>query len=376
MRRTHRTSAFTLIELITSLAITTLLVGSMASAIVLASRALPSEDELSVQLGCGLEAIERIRVDLGEAVAIVETESRALSFRVPDRGQESAGDEWIRYTWSGTPGDPLMLELNNQPATFVCANVHDFSITYNYKERLTKPTPVVLFVCGQTSPLSTNDQTRITLIQSWGFSVRVLADHAAADVFATTERNCDVVYLSGSTNSLELGSKLSGQIPIVSECGSENVSLGFCDAAGTLVGNSITIVESDHVITRPFGAGPVVLASLVTTLNFAAAGTAPGATVLARLGGLRNALLALEQGVEMANGSPCPSRRVMLAWGGALGFDFALINDNARTLTRRALAWASTPLGLASVTVTLQVGNDPANRIETTVQLHNVPEKE
>ncbi|MBU0718885.1 MAG: hypothetical protein KJ749_11600 [Planctomycetes bacterium] len=53
-----------------------------------------------------------------------------MEFTVPDRGHDPAGDELIRYAWSGTPGDPLTYEYNGGAAVDLIPEVFEFNLAY------------------------------------------------------------------------------------------------------------------------------------------------------------------------------------------------------------------------------------------------------
>ena len=63
---------------------------------------------------------------------------------------------------------------------------------------------------------------------------------------------------------------------------------------------------------------------------------------------------------------------------GADSATLAVLNDwvdaDGQTLMRRAVVWAAAPVGISGVKITLQVGSDPSGRVETQVQLLNLPE--
>ncbi|MEZ6318280.1 MAG: hypothetical protein R3B49_05920 [Phycisphaerales bacterium] len=54
-------------------------------------------------------------------------------------------------------------------------------------------------------------------------------------------------------------------------------------------------------------------------------------------------------------------------------FDFGVLTEDARALLRRSLVWAATPIGVRTITITIQVGDDPADTFETTIELLNKP---
>ncbi|MGB2984554.1 MAG: prepilin-type N-terminal cleavage/methylation domain-containing protein [Phycisphaerae bacterium] len=129
---TQRHRAVTLVELTVSMAVMTVLMGGLASAIVLASRALP-EDQSSLSATVdGYSATDQIAGELLCAQTFTVRTSTTVEFTVADRDPLiNPGPETIRYEWSGTPGDPLNRSYNNGTAVAVVDDVQDFTLTYN-----------------------------------------------------------------------------------------------------------------------------------------------------------------------------------------------------------------------------------------------------
>ena len=87
----------------------------------------------------------------------------------------------------------------------------------------------------------------------------------------------------------------------------------------------------------------------------------------------RPALLAIEVDGQLDGGGTAMGRRVKLPWGGT-DFDFNALNSDGLELMRRSIVWAAAPVRVAAVRITLQLGSDPSGRVETEVQLLNLPE--
>src|SRR2546425_414614 len=103
--------AFTLVEAVLSLIITSILCLAIGSALTVASRALPQNDSPASAGLTGAFAIEQLSSDLIAALCIAERSATTLAFTVPDRNGDGS-PERIRYAWSGTIGDPLTREYN------------------------------------------------------------------------------------------------------------------------------------------------------------------------------------------------------------------------------------------------------------------------
>ena len=120
---------FTLVELLVSMALMTVLMGGIASAMLLAVKAIPDR---KTPLGAALDgfhAAEQISAELCTATSFSTAGSTIAEFVVPDRNSDGV-DEVIRYVWSGTPGASLTRRYNSAlPLTFVM-DVHEFALTY------------------------------------------------------------------------------------------------------------------------------------------------------------------------------------------------------------------------------------------------------
>lgn len=127
--RPIRLRGFTLMELVISLAASAVLLAGMASAIMIASRALPgSEQELDAEVQA-LLALEQLATEIAGAIAVPERTARALTLIVPDRNDDSH-DEVIRYTWDGQTGSPLLRTYNGGKARAVLTRLGAFTFRY------------------------------------------------------------------------------------------------------------------------------------------------------------------------------------------------------------------------------------------------------
>jgi hypothetical protein len=125
-RRRQSAGGFSLLEAVLSIAIIAVIMGGMSSVMLLASRSLNSRiGDVSVSA----EVVDEIVGDLNLAESITEQTATAVTVVVPDRDGDSQ-PETIRYSWSGTPGDPLMRQVNASAAVAVAENVQQFRLDY------------------------------------------------------------------------------------------------------------------------------------------------------------------------------------------------------------------------------------------------------
>lgn len=137
--RRHHVRGATLLELTITVGVMAILIGAMASAVLVASRAAPpADDPIVAALTAGGE-LDTIAEDLRYATTFSVMQPSAVQFTVPDRTQDG-GPEDIRYEWSGTPGDPLRRQVNGGTWLVVIPSVGELSFRYNTKSVSTTST--------------------------------------------------------------------------------------------------------------------------------------------------------------------------------------------------------------------------------------------
>jgi len=136
-----RARGLTLIELVISMTLMTLLTAGIVSAVVLASRAIPSDDDASLTRNAEAAAPD-LAAELSCALWFTERTATAVTFAVPDRDGDTTPDT-IRYAWAGT-GSPLTRAYNGGAAVTVLDSVEDFALDYRTRIRteLGEPTQV------------------------------------------------------------------------------------------------------------------------------------------------------------------------------------------------------------------------------------------
>lgn len=127
--RTHPPGAFTLVELVVSLAITSILLVTIASSVVIASYAIPDGTEKSSVVIASGRGLDQLLEELRYALSIREQTARSLEFTVADRNGDIR-EEVIRYAWTGVAGDSLTRQYNGGAIVPVVENVQDFTFGY------------------------------------------------------------------------------------------------------------------------------------------------------------------------------------------------------------------------------------------------------
>lgn len=124
--------AFTLIELVLSMAVASIIMGALGSAIIVAARAIPAGRTPSMEILAATRGLDQLAEELRYAVDVSEASATAVEFRVADRdGDDEA--ETIRYEWSGVAGDPLVRTYNGSP-TVAIERVDSLSLSYRRRK--------------------------------------------------------------------------------------------------------------------------------------------------------------------------------------------------------------------------------------------------
>lgn len=134
MRRKRRQSlrGFTLVELVISMAVATILLAGLTSAVMLAAQALPGKERLADKLLQEARVLDQLVGELQSALFFAERATQAITFTVADRNGDGS-PERIRYAWSGAAGDPLTRQYNGGTVVNVLENVHQFNLGYDLK---------------------------------------------------------------------------------------------------------------------------------------------------------------------------------------------------------------------------------------------------
>jgi hypothetical protein len=113
-----------------SLAVLSILLIAIGSAIMLAAKTLPQESDTSRETTWAVMTVEDMATELQYALAFNERTPTSVEFTVADRDSDGAR-ETIRYAWSGTAGDPLERVYNGAPAEDLVVEVEEFELLYD-----------------------------------------------------------------------------------------------------------------------------------------------------------------------------------------------------------------------------------------------------
>jgi len=139
-RPNARLKAFTLVELVVSAAITTVIMLTITSSIILATRALPDASSPPKTVITASESAEQIAAELQYAISINSRSAKMIEFTVADRNGDNV-PETIRYEWSGTAGQPLTRRYNSGTVLNILDAVQEFNLSYNLETVSSQVTP-------------------------------------------------------------------------------------------------------------------------------------------------------------------------------------------------------------------------------------------
>jgi hypothetical protein len=121
-----------LLEVVVALAISSLLMVAIGSAVVMASHALPDRSSPTLAGIHGGRTLQHLAAELETALFMIERDARTVSFTVPDRTGDGR-PQVVRYSWSGTPGDPLQRQYDGGPPVDVLDQVRHLHLTYDVR---------------------------------------------------------------------------------------------------------------------------------------------------------------------------------------------------------------------------------------------------
>jgi len=119
----------TLVELVVSLAVSGIVLAAICSTMLLAGKALPSEDDLTDRALEADRVADRIAAELRHAICIPETAAAAVTFTVADRDGDG-NVEVIRYAWAG---EALTRQYNRGAVVTVLDDVNLLALSYDRK---------------------------------------------------------------------------------------------------------------------------------------------------------------------------------------------------------------------------------------------------
>jgi type II secretory pathway pseudopilin PulG len=129
-RQPSSRGAFTLVELVASMAGASILVAGMASTMFVALRASNPTNTPAAGMLTALSCMSDMSAELQYARVITESTANAITATVPDRTDADATPETVRYAWSGVAGQPLTRRYNGGTVVNVIPSVQSFTVEY------------------------------------------------------------------------------------------------------------------------------------------------------------------------------------------------------------------------------------------------------
>jgi hypothetical protein len=202
---------------------------------------------------------------------------------------------------------------------------------------LTGPITVLMVVANPES-LTALEQSRKTLIESWGWTVALINTASSAGEFTTAMEAAHVVYVPEDGGNASLAAKLlSTTLGIVVEDGDLYAGLGLSSGQSNSTGAVIRIVDTSHYITSPFSIGDMTIAGTGGRVEYPTGTLPAGLRPLAWWPGSELRVVgALEAGKLLRDGSNAAGRRVVAPFAGINAAD---MTDDGKALLKRMLEW-------------------------------------
>lgn len=345
---------WTLLELLLAIAILSVLMGAMGSAVFIVTRSIDDGSSNATIINDTATVVDQIAADLKMAISFNEADRTPTSvqFTVPDRDDDGS-PETIRYAWSGLSGDPVTREYNGSAPVAVIDHAESFDLDYlvtsiagtgGTAESGVQSGMNILMVADEPDNLETNESLRLFLLESWNHTVTLIGEEATQAEYDAAVAVNDVAYISDQIDHGDLDTKLTGAaIGVVNEHKEMCELLDLSEDRARTGNNyaSLVIDDNTHYITKPFFPDLLPICADKANLLLFDKPLAPGAVTLGHYpeDGGDPMLVVVEAGAQLWSGAAAPERRVILPWGD--NFDFSLVSDNGHTILRRALEWAA-----------------------------------
>lgn len=263
-------------------------------------------------------------------------------------GIDANGDNLISQP---AEGDGDLADDPNDPLTLTVTGTVS-GATHTVRAVVT-PVPansiaVLMVVLSATSPPA-DDVARKAQMEAWGYTVTLIAHSATQTQMDAAVATADVAYISETTYSSTLGTKLrDAPIGVVCEEVALTDEMGISTSRLNPWGTQIDIVDNTHEITSPYPLGPLTVMTSNTLLNMVTGTIAAGVSTLAeRVASSNRALVVVDAGGTLVGGGAAAGRRVMLPWGVTAYNDFSNLTADGLTLTKRSIEWAANGAGTA-----------------------------
>lgn len=126
----HAARAFTMMEMIVSIAITMVLALAIGSVVMLSARVMPRAKANTVARveEAAARVLEQIAQDVSQAIEVPKISKYSMTIRLPDRDDDGKEEE-IAYQWDGSSGSPLVCSINGGDPVVLVKAVHTFTLS-------------------------------------------------------------------------------------------------------------------------------------------------------------------------------------------------------------------------------------------------------
>ncbi len=275
----------------------------------------------------------KIYYPLGDST-VIYTENNDLKIQ--------KSDLTITNLVQGIVDSVLFTHVTNAVATNLTLVKDSKTLTGDLVHKFRNKANRLLFVVPNAAGLAYQDRVRRDLMESWGYMVALITASDSQANFDAAADTSDIAYITENVYSADLNTKLkSSALGFVNEERALHDDYGFSSAEGSFDDSQIDITDNSHYITSVFNTGLLNILSSASELQTATGTLAAGGQVLSEQPSSSNAaLLIIERGGALYGGGNAAGRRVYLPWG-RNNFEFSQLNDQGKTLMRRAIEWAA-----------------------------------
>jgi type II secretory pathway pseudopilin PulG len=215
--------------------------------------------------------------------------------------------------------------------------------------------PTLLFVSGgqivgggSCIPTAQENQ-RINLINSWGYTVNLIHHSQSLAEFDAAVVDANVAYVSGAVDAATLGVKLcAAPLGVVVEEQLAWATFGFAsDVENVYTNDTINILDNTHYITMSYPIDVLVITTSPQPLRSSEGERAPALQRLASNAAPSSSsdmISVIDICGELYGGGCACGRRVQVPWGDT-AFAFTSMNADGKNLMKRAIEWAAAARG-------------------------------
>lgn len=203
----------------------------------------------------------------------------------------------------------------------------------------------LLFVVSDATSLSSLEQARQTLLESWDYVVTPIDDDANQTQIDAAVAESHVVYISATVDAASVGNAfVNAAIGVVNEnpylCNDLGFTAGEVSSSNTSSATQAYLFDYSDAITKGLSPGVRTIADTAVDLHYVDSSPAWGVWSLADQSGAEEdyLLMMAEAGATLYTGAAA-GRRVM--WGFAATMDVTDLSTDGQTLLRRSIQWAS-----------------------------------